>query len=41
MLTESVGSIALSGERDKQTAINTEEAARNCLPQVSAVVDRR
>lgn len=40
-LTESVGSNALSGARDKQTAINTEEAARNCLPQVSTVVDRR
>ncbi|KAF1497030.1 Serine/threonine-protein kinase D1, partial [Eudyptula minor novaehollandiae] len=40
-LTESVGSNALSGTRDKQTAINTQEAARNCLPQVSTVVDRR
>lgn len=40
-LTETVGSNALSGARDKQTAINTEEAARNCLPQVPAVVDRR
>lgn len=40
-LTESVGSNALSVARDKQTAINTGEAARNCLPQVSTVVDRR
>lgn len=40
-LTESVGSNASSGARDKQTAINTEEAARNCLLQVSTVIDRR
>lgn len=30
-LTESVGSNAFSGARDKQIAVNTEEAARNCL----------
>lgn len=40
-LTESVGSSALSGTRDKQIAVNTEETARNHLPQVPTVVDRR